>query len=107
MSTDQTPALDRATEAYYAHVTDFPDEGGWACEAVGCDFRTAEFAADEWQQHRLTAAVSAALHDPDDPDWLPDVIAAAIRDFHADPTIPHFARHVADAVRVAILGADL
>lgn len=69
MSTDQTPALARATEAYYAHVPDFPEEaGGWACRA--CEAHGAVVATDEWQQHRIAAALSEALHDPDDPDWL-------------------------------------
>lgn len=77
---DQTPALARATE--------------WLRENISSIFGLGD-ARD---------FLSAALHDPADPDWLPDVIAAAIRDFHADPTIPHFARHVADAVRAAILG---
>ena len=87
MSTYQTPALARATEALSTHGE-----------------RVASGSERGTPSAYARAVVSAALHDPDDPDWLPDVIAAAIRDFHADPTIPHFARHVADTVRTKILG---
>jgi hypothetical protein len=80
MSTDRTP-IDRAAEEMR--------------ERFGAPWMTHDDAR---------AAVSAALTNDADPDWLADVIAAAIRDFHSDPTIPHFARHLADAVRGAILG---
>lgn len=53
MSTDQTPALARATEALSTHgerVASGPERGTPSAYA--------------------RAVVSAALHDPDDPDWL-------------------------------------
>src|SRR5690606_27856566 len=60
MSTDQTPALARATEALNYVFDEEP--------------RTALADLDEPTRLLLAegarAAVSAALHDPDDPDWL-------------------------------------
>lgn len=96
MSTDQTPALARAAEALAPSESRATKRTEYGEMSTPILLLSAKAAA--------RAVVSAALHDPDDPDWLPDVIAAAIRDFHADPTIPHFARHVADAVRAAIIG---
>ncbi len=54
----------------------------------------------------LRDAVSAALHDPDDPDWLVGVVKAAIDQAYTfegdlDPDVD---RLVADAVRATILG---
>lgn len=60
MSTDQAPALARATEALNrAQEVDGPE-----------DMTLAEKAA--------RIAVSAALHDPDDPDFGARVLAASI-----------------------------
>lgn len=102
MSTDQTPALARATEAV----------------ATGTTRLHRQLAASQ-----ARAAVSAALHDPGD-----DVIARTLRG-HGEVVVhsrlgcrcgwrlpPGWmgvdgardaqSRHVADAVRAAILGAD-
>lgn len=84
-----TPALDRATEAI--------------CPGNYCEGHS--------ECHRdALAAVSAALHDPDDPDWLARVIYDA-HGFHSadtwdtdhDGVRNHYRGH-ADAVRAAILG---
>lgn len=105
MSTDQTPALARATEAI---DTAYDVHTGLA----------------HWERVRLLArsAVSAALHDPDDPDWLRNVQLAhqsaredgdgaweclcgyGLGDGYR--TSVRHAAHQADAVRAAILGAD-
>jgi hypothetical protein len=85
-----TPALDRATESL-------------------------PYAKRHVREAAARAAVSAALHDPDDPDWLERVI-----DAHSPFTITtsppvrcecgrwveNHGRHVADAVRAAILGGQ-
>lgn len=102
MSTDQTPALARATEALNrAQEVDGPE-----------DMTLAEKAA--------RIAVSAALHArPGEPDsvasavrvhrvectGLEGVTCHACRDL-GWMTVTDYSRHVADAVRAAVLGAD-
>jgi len=112
MSTDQTPALARATEALNYVFDEEP--------------RTALADLDEPTRLLLAegarAAVSAALHDPDDPDWLAralyeqdereEVAIGAIKADESNPwsALPdserYFYRSLINAVRAAILGAD-
>jgi hypothetical protein len=88
MSADQTPSLDRATKEV---------AGLWLNEEV--DFEKV-----------ARAAVSAALHDPDRPDWLAEALYRA--DYPLSPrawddlnAVTHgLYRQRADAVRAAILG---
>lgn len=146
MSTDQTPALARAAKAdnhgvgWYEviHPTAattllaYVHEDGSVYFPETNDGRAEfEFAAARGKVHRLVraddaehalAVVSAALRDPDDPDWLARVLDAHV-DTGAGPTgaecscgvvMEHtvdgatmdiyVSRHVADAVRAAILG---
>lgn len=87
VSTDQTPALDRATTEVRAQTS--------------TGFLPAVVAR---------AAVSAALHDPDDPDWLARVehdygcLDCKVGfDGHVPPVQDAY-RHRANTVRAAILG---
>ncbi|WP_353707629.1 hypothetical protein ABRQ22_17360 [Cellulosimicrobium sp. ES-005] len=148
MSTDQTPALARATEAQPTPTHDdlLRVLGDDPRSRITPEFRDAVFAlARQWEHdgwhvdpdgERATvrcvpvtavvrivwdylaairpaltlATVSAALHDPDDPDWLARVIYDA-HGFHSadtwdtdhDGVRNHYRGH-ADAVRAAILG---
>jgi hypothetical protein len=85
VSTDQTPALARATEAL-------------------------PYAKRSVREAAARAAVSAALHDPDHPDWLAEALYRA--DYPLSPrawddlnAVTHgLYRQRADAVRAAILG---
>lgn len=111
MSTDQTPALDRATGRHEL-FNRVPFPPACSCGAEMPDGNVREnFAAHLDDVARTTrAAVSAALHDPDDPDWLARVIYDA-HGFHSadtwdtdhDGVRNHYRGH-ADAVRAAILG---
>jgi hypothetical protein len=85
VSTDQTPALARATEAL-------------------------PYAKRSVREAAARAAVSAALHDPDHPGWLAEALYRA--DYPLSPrawddlnAVTHgLYRQRADAVRAAILG---
>ncbi len=103
MSTDQTPALARATKEVSDTLRGFWEPDG-----------------QSWPARLARAAVSAALHDPDD-----DAIARALDEHRATPAASPYCRcgwrpgmslndteadrrqhraHQADAVRAAILG---
>jgi len=94
MSTGQTPALARATEALVHEFGLLPEE------------------AEAMHDDAARAAVSAALHDPGRPDWLAEALYRA--DYPLSPrawddlnAVTHgLYRQRADAVRAAILGAD-
>jgi hypothetical protein len=99
MSTDQTPALDRATDALV--------------ELDGrLELLYPEHLDDETVSEVSATIVSAALHDPDHPDWLAEALYRA--DYPLSPrawddlnAVTHSRyRQRADAVRAAILGAD-
>lgn len=104
MSTDQTPALARATHTLSEWLNDSAPIG------------------EQRYANPARAAVSAALHDPDG-----DVIARTLDEHRASPATSPYCRcgwrpgmslndteadrrqhraHQADAVRAAILGAD-
>jgi hypothetical protein len=87
-----TPALARATKAVHN------DECGCEYDGDHPDETSARWGAS------ARAAVSAALHDPDDPDWLAKVIddAALMRTGRSIGILA--SADVADAVRAAILG---
>ncbi len=77
-------ALDRATEA----------------------LKTAWHETDTWTAP-ARAAVSAALHNPNDPDWLVDIVKAVIDESYTidgflDPGVD---RDVVTRLRAAILGS--
>ena len=132
MSTDQTPALARATEEFRKHRAKF-SEDDTPPSCTGCDFVTPFDADGEWNHpafhaHRIAATVSAALHDPDGSlartlgehrvlggQWGGRGGRWAIRCTCGWETtwtesrrerIAEHEGHVADAVRAAILGAD-
>ena len=89
------PALARATEAVReawgdANIDGHGDEGAGYDESV-----------------LARAALSAALHDPDDPDWLARTIlggSSATRWASLSDELRNMYRREADAVRAAILG---
>ncbi|WP_175008140.1 hypothetical protein [Cellulosimicrobium sp. TH-20] len=95
-----TPALARATEALFERY-----ESG-AAEVSVPVAKVDDFAPD------ARAAVSAALHDPDDPDWLARCLAerewALLGVGRSWEAVAPFEREMyrdrADAVRAAILG---
>ncbi|MGM7422998.1 hypothetical protein [Cellulosimicrobium sp. CpK407] len=102
-----TPALARATEATREHDParmDCLDHDGYCCPTGDAHDMGGAHAARAHQAH---ATVSAALHDPDDPDWLKRVLADAVgdgEDFRAGhPGIVAEYTAQADAVRAAIL----
>lgn len=102
MSTDQTPAMARAArECFRAGAENAARELG-----LETPVQWSDLTADDKEHVRIQAraAVSAALHDPDDPDWLMNVIAdVPLR----QGSIPQCeAVILADAVRAAILGSD-
>ena len=71
MSTDRTP-IDRATEASFkAGAENAARELGLATPVQWANLRAGD---REHVRIQARAAVSAALHDPDDPDWLARVI---------------------------------
>jgi len=92
MSTDRTP-IDRAAEALL-HPAD-----PYRCNTPNPTI--APIIARE--------VVSAALHDPDDPDWLAQVLAEASGyswKRHLSTSGRAFHRRMSATVRSAILGAD-
>lgn len=110
MSTDRTP-IDRAKEALRPYQDRAAQRTSWGEKSIPMLTLTADAAA--------RAAVSAALHDPDDPDTLARLLFDASQQWvEADGVTTRLDwsnlhrsqqeqwRRAADAVRSAILGAD-
>ena len=103
MSTDRTP-IDRATEASFkAGAENAARELGLATPVQWANLRAGD---QEHVRIQARAAVSAALANDADPDWLARVIddAALMRTGRSIGLLASV--DVADAVRAAILGAD-
>jgi hypothetical protein len=108
--TELTPAVDRAAkESFRAGAEN-------AARLIGLDepVKWSILSAEDQEHVRIQAraAVSAALHDPDDPDALAGYVRehtpSGLRcDCGRDLVdAADWARHVADAVRAEILGGD-
>lgn len=92
MSTDQTPALARATEALVNEPLPRENDGS--------------FSPERYATNLARAAVSAALHDPDDPDFGAKVLASfdSIEWSNMRRETRDIYRRMFAAVRAAILG---